>query len=85
VTYTTKYNLVSHLRAHHNVIVELDKPRCPSIREKGPRHQDHAVMNVQVLSNPLARFHHNKKKATMRAKEHTNLEWDRLQVAMGDT
>ncbi len=48
-------------------------------------HQDHAVMNVQVLNNPQTQFHHNKQKAIAKAKGHTNLEWGRLHVAMVDT
>jgi hypothetical protein len=53
--------------------------------KEGPRHQDHVVMNVQVLSNSLAQFHHNKQTAIARAKGDTNLEWDKFQVAMEDT
>jgi hypothetical protein len=33
-SYIAKYNLVWHLRAHHNVTMELGKPRCPSIQEE---------------------------------------------------
>jgi len=28
-SYTAKYNLVQHLRACHNVVMESGKPRCP--------------------------------------------------------
>jgi len=52
-SYTTKYNLVWHLQACHNVTMELDKPRCSSTQKLGPKVQDHATMNAQVLSNPL--------------------------------
>jgi hypothetical protein len=37
-------------------------------------------MNALVLINPLARFYHNEQMAITRAKMHTFLEWDRLQV-----
>jgi hypothetical protein len=29
-SYIAKYNLVWHLSAHHNVTMELGKPKCPS-------------------------------------------------------
>jgi hypothetical protein len=29
-SYTAKYNLVWHLRACHNVVMESSKPKCPS-------------------------------------------------------
>jgi hypothetical protein len=32
-SYMAKYNLVWHLRAHHNVTMELGKLKRPSIRE----------------------------------------------------
>jgi hypothetical protein len=54
-SYTDKYNLVQHLWAHHNVVMEPNKPRCPSIWEEGPRIKDHIAMNAQVLSNPTSR------------------------------
>jgi hypothetical protein len=37
-------------------------------------------MNAQVLNNPLAQFWHNEQKVIVKAKRHTFLEWDRLQV-----
>jgi hypothetical protein len=52
-SYMTKYNLVRHLRACHNVTMELGKPRCPFTWEEGLRAQDDATMNVRVLNNPL--------------------------------
>jgi hypothetical protein len=51
-SYSTKYSLVRHLWAHHNVVMELNKPGCPSIWEEGPRVQDHTAMNARVSSNP---------------------------------
>jgi hypothetical protein len=41
--YTTKYNLVQHLWAQHNVVVELGKPEHPSTWEEGPRVQIHIL------------------------------------------
>ncbi len=43
------------------------------------------AMNVQVLSNPLTWFYCNEQKAITKARRHTNLERDRLQVALQDT
>jgi len=79
-SYMAKYNLVWHLRACNNVTIELGKLGCPSTTEEGLRHQDYAVMNVQVLNNLLAPFHHNEQKAIAKVRRHANLEWDRLQV-----
>ncbi len=33
--YTAKYNLVQHLWAHHNVVMESNKHECPSTQEEG--------------------------------------------------
>jgi len=79
-SYVAKYNLVRHLQVHCNVTMELGKLRCTFIWEEGLKHQDRVVMNVQVLNNPLAQFCHNEHKVIVRAKRHTNLEWDNLQV-----
>jgi hypothetical protein len=38
------------------------------------------TMNAHVLNNPLAQFWHNEQKVIVKAKRHTFLEWDRLQV-----
>jgi hypothetical protein len=71
---------VRHLRVHHNVTMEPSKLGHPSTQEQGPRIQDHEAMNVWVLSNPLACFHHNEQKAIVKVKRHAFLEWDGLQV-----
>ncbi len=79
-SYTANYNLVRHLHAHHNVVMEPGNPKHPSTWEEGERNQNHVAMNVLVLSNPWAWFHRNEQKAIVRAKKHTLVEWDRLQV-----
>jgi len=58
--------------------MEPSKFRCPFIREEGLRHQDHLVVNAQVLSNLLAQFCCNEHTTIARAKKHTNMEWDRI-------
>ncbi len=75
-SYTAKYNLVRHLRAHHNVVMELSNPKCPSIWEESSRVQDHVAMNARVLSNPLALFHHNEQNAIAKVRRHAFVEWD---------
>ncbi len=77
-SYMTKYNLMQHLRVHHNVITELGKLKHPSIKEQGRKVQDHATMNARVLNNLLVQFRHNEQKAIIRAKKHALLEWDKL-------
>ncbi len=74
----TKYNLVQHLWACHNVTMEWGKPGRPSTCELGPKVQDHVVMNMWVLSNFLDGLHHNEQKAFAKARRHITLEWDRL-------
>jgi hypothetical protein len=61
-SYITKYNLLQHLRLCHNVVMEAGKLEHPFTWEKGPRHQNHAAMNAQVLNNPMAQFYHNGKR-----------------------
>jgi hypothetical protein len=84
-SYMAKYNLVVHLRVCHNVTMELGKLRCPSIQEEGSKHENHVTMNMLVLNNPLAWFCHNEQKVIARGRRHTNLEWDRFQVALQHT
>jgi len=78
MTYIVKYNLVWHLWVWHDVIMEPSKPRRASTWKEGPTHQGRMAMNVWVLNNLLAQFHHNEQKAIARAKRHINIEWDRL-------
>jgi hypothetical protein len=83
--YIGKYNLVWHLRVWKNVTMESNKLGCPSIWEEALRHQNHVVMNAQVLSNPLIWFRRNELKAIIRVGRHANLQWDKLQVVLRDT
>jgi len=77
-SYITECNLVQHLQSHHNVVMELGKPECPSTWEEASSDQNHVAMNALVLSNHMAQFYHNEKKAITRAKRHVNLDWDKL-------
>jgi hypothetical protein len=60
--------------------MESSKRRHPFTQEHGPKVQDHAVMNAWVLNNLLAWFRRNEQKVIARARRHTLLEWDMLQV-----
>jgi hypothetical protein len=53
-SYTSKYNLVWHLWACHNVVMEPNKHEHPPTREEGPRVQNHMAINAWVLNNHLA-------------------------------
>jgi len=77
-----KYNLAWHLRMCHNVTMEFGKLGRPSIQEEGPKHENHATTNVQILSNPLTPFYHNEQKVIAKARKHVNLEWDRLHIVL---
>jgi hypothetical protein len=60
--------------------MQLSKLGHPFTQEEGPKHQKHITMNVHVLSNLLAQFHHNEQREIARAKRHITLELDRLQI-----
>jgi len=83
--YMPKYNLVQHLWAHYNVVMESNKPECPSIQKEGLNIKITWPSTHQVLSNHLAWFYHNDQKAIARPWRHVNLKWDRLWVALWDT
>ncbi len=78
-SYMTKYNLIWHLCACHNVVMESSKPKHPSTRKESPRHQNHMAMNARVLNNLLAQFRHNEE-GYCQGRKHALFEWDRLQV-----
>jgi hypothetical protein len=45
--------LTKHLKEVHGLVVEKAKPGRPSTSIRGPRHQDHAKMNAQILGNAM--------------------------------
>ncbi len=77
--YAVKWLLRQHLDNKHELRMEVGKYGCPSIHVRGPRQQNHHVMNIRLLSNPHARQKQNGKKALDRMKKKANLEWDELQ------
>jgi len=58
--------------------MELGKPKHPSIREQGPKIQDHTTMNAQVLSNPLAQLCCNEQNVIAKVGNHATLQWDKF-------
>jgi hypothetical protein len=69
--YAAKWLFCQHLDNKHGLCMEVDKYGRPSIHVGGPMHQNHHVMNVQILSNPHARQKRNEKKALNRVKKKT--------------
>jgi hypothetical protein len=53
VAYCAKWLLTKHLKEVHGLVVEKAKPGGPSASIRGPRHQDHAKMNAQILGNAM--------------------------------
>ncbi len=56
------------------------KPGRPSTSAGGPRHQDHAKMNVHILGNAMAVERRIDQKVASRACAKTQREWNHLVV-----
>jgi hypothetical protein len=54
VAYCAKWLLTKHLKEVHGLVVEKAKLGRPSTSEGGPRHQDHAKMNIHILRDVMA-------------------------------
>jgi len=54
IAYYAKWLLTKHLKEVHGLVAEKAKPGRPSTFAIGPRHQDHAKMNVRILGNAMA-------------------------------
>ncbi len=48
-----KWLLTKHLKEVHGLMVKKSKLGRPSTAARGPRHQDHAKMNVRILGNVM--------------------------------
>ncbi len=59
-------------------MAEKSKPRRLSIVAGGPRHQDHAKMNVRILGNAMAVQRRNDQKVTSCARAKAEHEWNHL-------
>jgi hypothetical protein len=53
VTYCGKWLLTKHLKEVNGLAVEKAKLGRLSTSEGGPRHQNHAKMNVRILKNAM--------------------------------
>jgi hypothetical protein len=78
VAYCAKWLLTKHLKEVHGLVVEKSKPGKPSTAAGGPRHQDHAKMNVRILGNVLAMQRRNDQKVASRVRAKAKREWNHL-------
>ncbi len=62
----------------HGLVAEKAKPRRPSTFAGGPRKQDHAKMNAQILGNAMAVQRRNDQKVVSRTHAKAQQEWDKL-------
>ncbi len=60
------------------MVGEKAKPGRPSTSVGGPRHQDHAKMNVRILGNAMAVQRRNDQKVVSRARAKALREWNHL-------
>ncbi len=75
VAYCAKWLLTQHLKEVHGLVVEKAKPGRPSIAAGGPRHQDHAKMNVRILGNAMVVQRRNDQKVASHARAKAQREW----------
>jgi len=80
VAYCAKWLLTKHLKEVHGLVKEKAKPRRPSTFAGGPRHQDHAKMNVCILGNAMVVQRRNDQKVASRAHAKAKREWNHLVV-----
>ncbi len=60
------------------MVAEKAKPERPSTVVRGPRHQDHAKMNVRILGNAMVVQRRNDQKVANRVRAKTQREWKNL-------
>jgi hypothetical protein len=70
--------LTKHLKEVHGLVAEKAKPERPLIVVRGPRHQDHAKMNVRILGNAMVVQRRNDQKVANRVRAKTQREWKNL-------
>jgi len=59
-------------------VAEKVKHRRPSTFVRGPRHQDHAKINVQILGNVMVVQRQNDQKVVNHTLAKTQQKWDKL-------
>jgi hypothetical protein len=68
IAYCAKWLLTKHLKEVHGLVAKKAKPGRPSTTVGGPRHQDHAKMNVHILGNAIVVQKQNDQKVASRAR-----------------
>jgi hypothetical protein len=80
ITYYAKWLLTKHLKEVHGLVAKNAKPGRPSTVAGGPRHQEHAKMNVRILGNAMAMQRRNDQKVASCARAKAQGEWKNLIV-----
>jgi hypothetical protein len=80
ITYYAKWLLTMHLKEVHGLVAKKSKLGRPLTSIGGPRHQDHAKMNVRILGNVMAVQRRNDQKVASRARAKAEREWNHLVV-----
>jgi hypothetical protein len=78
IAYCVKWLLTKHLKEVHGLVAEKSKPGRPSTTTGGPRHHDHAKMNVRILGNAMVVQRRNDQKVASRACAKAQREWENL-------
>jgi hypothetical protein len=78
VAYCAKWLLTKHLKEVHGLVGKKAKPERPSTSTRGPRHQDHAKMNVCMLGNAMAVQRRNDQKVASHARAKVERKWNHL-------
>jgi len=78
VAYCAKWLLTKYLKEVHGLVAQKSKPGRPSTSAGGPRHQDHAKMNVRILGNAMAVEKRNDQKVTSCAYAKAERKWNHL-------
>ncbi len=53
MAYCANWLLTKHLKEAHGLVAEKSKPGRLSTAAGGPRHRDHAKINVRILGNAM--------------------------------
>jgi hypothetical protein len=72
--------LIKHLKEVHGLVAEKAKPGRPSTSTRGPRHQDHAKMNLHILGNATVVQRQNDQKVVSRARAKAQHKWNHLAI-----
>ncbi len=82
IAYCAKWLLTKHLKEVHGLVAEKAKHGRPSTSVRGPRHQDHAKMNVHILGNAMAMQRRNDQKVVSCACAKAQRKWNHLVVVV---